>query len=146
MAIYTARRDDGNTETIEADGLHEAGEIAEAWVLEGTWGNGTRTAYVRVLIEDQYGDETPMTIHVHPKEPPCPSDEKTHDWQRPHHLVGGLAENPGVHGHGGGVIIASACVRCGAQRIEDTWAQDPETGEQELYSIKYDEPGYFPVP
>lgn len=75
---------------------------------------------------------------VHPKEPRC-VDAKDHEWESPHDLLGGLEDNPGVFGKGGGVIIERVCVRCGCSKVEDTWAQDRETGEQGLYSISYRE-------
>jgi hypothetical protein len=57
-------------------------------------------------------------------------------------LVGGIEENPGVWGHGGGVVINEACVRCGCGRTTDTWAQDPSTGRQGLESVAYEEGAY----
>lgn len=39
-----------------------------------------------------------------------------HKWNRPHALVGGLKENPGVFGDsGGGISVHEVCV-CGASR------------------------------
>jgi hypothetical protein len=61
-----------------------------------------------------------------------------HDWQSPHALVGGLKENPGVRGHGGGVVIHEVCVHCGTLRVTDTWAQNPSTGEEGLESVRYE--------
>ena len=48
-----------------------------------------------------------------------------------------MAENPGVWGHGGGVIIEEHCTRCDATRTTDTWAQDGSTGQQGLTSVSY---------
>lgn len=53
--------------------------------------------------------------------PVCPG---AHDWQSPHSVVGGSADNPGVWSHGGGVVILEVCSRCGIYRRTDTWATD----------------------
>lgn len=83
------------------------------------------------------GPQYTRTITVHPCEPDCTA--QAHHWARPHAVVGGLEENPGVWGHGGGVITTEVCEHCRVQRITDTWAQDPETGEQGLVSLCYRE-------
>lgn len=76
-------------------------------------------------------------------EPECPeSEDGAHDWQAPYEIVGGIKENPGVWGNGGGVIIYGCCMRCGCRRTTDTWAQDMSTGEQGLRAVTY-EPGYY---
>lgn len=146
------RADDGNAEVeIVADSGREA---AETYVADGDWGDDrAETSWVSVrawriglqiedgeVVEYEIGSER-HTVAIEPTEPAC-VDGDDHDWQRPHKIVGGIAENPGVHGHGGGVIISECCMRCGCQRITDTWAQDPSTGEQGLESISYDE-GYY---
>lgn len=69
-------------------------------------------------------------------EPRCESGHE-HDWHAAHSVVGGIEENPGVWGHGGGATITRHCAHCGAYQITDTWAQDPATGEQGLTSIEY---------
>jgi hypothetical protein len=51
-----------------------------------------------------------------------------HDWQTPIEIVGGIVENPGCWGHGGGVILHHVCMRCGCERVEDTWANDDHGG------------------
>lgn len=76
-----------------------------------------------------------------PEEPEC-DHEDGHDWQRPHEILGGLKENPGVWGNGGGIIANSCCMRCGCKRTWNSWAQNPETGEQGLDSVEY-EPGAY---
>jgi hypothetical protein len=78
-----------------------------------------------------------VTVAVQPPEPDC-ADDRGHRWHAPHELVGGLEENPGVWGHGGGVISKDVCRFCGVVRTVDTWAQDPETGEQGLESYSYE--------
>ena len=73
---------------------------------------------------------------VHPDIPKC-SHPAGHAWARPCQVVGGLEENPGVHGHGGGMIVTSVCARCGIYRILDTWATDRLDGTEGLVAIKY---------
>lgn len=82
------------------------------------------------------GESDQATIEVAPDEPECIGDEE-HDWQSPIELVGGIPENPGVWGHGGGVIIHEACLRCGCRRRTDTWAQRRDTGERGLTQVSY---------
>lgn len=72
--------------------------------------------------------------------PKCASGGR-HKWTREHAIVGGLRENPGVHGHGGGVVIYEACARCGCARITDTW---DERRNQRRRTVTY-EPGRYEV-
>lgn len=81
-------------------------------------------------------DSTSRTFTIEPKEPPCPG-EKAHDWESPYVILGGLEENPGVWGHGGGVIIKEVCMCCGCLKTTDTWAQNPSNGVQGLTSVAY---------
>lgn len=153
--------DDGNAELeIEAESAEDA---AREYVEGGDWtddsGRVERTCWIHVHTEERIqvagpGDAGPQyvrgerewhTIAVQSEAPPCPSDEGEHDWRSPHHIVGGIAENPGVWGHGGGVIIHECCMRCGTGRTTDTWAQDPETGEQGLRSIAYQPAGHYEI-
>lgn len=79
-----------------------------------------------------------IQISVDPSEPDC--TEAEHAWQSPYEVLGGLEDNPGVWGHGGGVIMRECCSHCGAYRITDTWATNPSTGEEGLDSISYEAP------
>lgn len=64
--------------------------------------------------------------------PACTS-KSGHEWTSPHEVVGGLKENPGVFGHGGGVVIREVCAHCGRQRRTDTWTDgQPKTTVQYL--------------
>lgn len=81
------------------------------------------------------------TMAIDPDEPECMNDME-HEWESPHWLVGGVESNPGVWSSGGGVRYEEACLHCGAGRSTDTWAQDPETGEQGLTSVTYT-PGQY---
>lgn len=75
--------------------------------------------------EEECGDVTiPMD------EPECVGG-RGHDWASPYDIVGGIKENPGVWGHGGGVICREVCLRCGCGRTTDTWAGDGCGGHTE---------------
>lgn len=86
-------------------------------------------------------DRDSHKVAIEPEEPDC-VEGKSHDWASPHRVVGGIKENPGVWGIGGGVIIHEACLRCGCGRVTNTWAQDMTDGEQGLTSVSY-EPGRY---
>lgn len=65
-----------------------------------------------------------------------------HEWQSPQWL-GGVKENPGVWGHGGGVIVHEVC-ECGARKITDTWANNgPNTTVKVLTPDEAREAGYL---
>jgi hypothetical protein len=143
--------DDGNAE-VES----EAGsgiEAAQEYVDTGDWGEITETTWITVwawrLGINMYGEWCEVErmghkITLEPEEPVC-IDADGHDWQAPHSIVGGIKENPGVWGHGGGVTIDEVCVRCGCGKTIDTWAQDPTDGAQGLRSVSY-EPGRYEIP
>jgi hypothetical protein len=76
------------------------------------------------------------TFAIEPDAPGCTEGE--HDWQEPYEILGGLKENPGVWGQGAGVIMHSVCMHCGCERVTDTYAQRPDTGEQGLTSVRYE--------
>lgn len=42
-----------------------------------------------------------------------------------------------VEPKGGGVVSTEVCGACGCERLTDTWAQDPMTGEQGLTSVAF---------
>jgi len=132
----------GVREEIEAADMEAAKEYAESWMRECEWdtSEGTTWVHVRVVPEgEEYGEK--IEIAIEPDEPNCTADEG-HDWQSPISIVGGIKENPGVWGHGGGVIIHEVCLHCGCERVTDTWAQDRETGRQGLQSVTYN-PGKY---
>lgn len=130
----------GVREEITASSMAEAVAMAQDRAEIGDWGND-KTVWVRAQVIDVDGSTTTVNTTVHPDEPECVEGEE-HDWCSDHEIVGGIEENPGVWGHGGGVIITEACRRCGCARVTDTWATDPCTGEQGLTSVSY-EPGRF---
>jgi len=128
--------DGEHSEEIEADSEREA---AEDYVYGTDVGDSHTTVWITVYVRhaDSEDYDWSDTIAVHPDAPACESDSG-HSWVAPPELVGGLEENPGVSGHGGGVLIHTVCEHCGTLRVEDTWAQDPCTGQQGLESVCYE--------
>jgi hypothetical protein len=109
--------------------VHE--KIGEYDLSQGTvWVDHTVTSMVHDAEESE-------RIAIDQPEPACIRGHE-HDWQSPHSLLGGIEDNPGVWGSGGGVIIKEVCGHCGAYRITDSWAQNPQTGEQGLHSVSYE--------
>lgn len=143
MSRYTLREGEfGVTLDIEAETLADAREAAHDWAREGDYNEPESTIWVDTQILDENNDiVATVTTAIDPEAPDCEPGAE-HDWQSPIELVGGIKENPGVWGHGGGVIIAEACMHCGCKRVTDTWAQRPDNGEQGLTSVKY-EPGAY---
>lgn len=150
-ATYIARDAGGGEERIEAPTIEAACRQAhESW-LNGDWfavGELT-TVWIDVAVipldsdDDELWDEhETVTVRINPPVPACTEDE--HDWQAPRGIVGGIAESPGVFGHGGGVIQHECCMHCGCRRTMNSWAQRPDTGEQGLESVTY-KPGYYPA-
>ena len=144
--------DDGNAE-IHIPDASSGEDAARQYVEGGDWGDERhRTDWVdvwawrRALALDEDGrvitiemDRARHTIELEPEEPECEHADG-HDWQSPYEVLGGCRSNPGVWGHGGGVVIREVCAHCGMYRITDTWAQRPDTGEQGLESVEYREP------
>lgn len=141
--MKTYKCTDGNAEIeIEAESAQAA---AQEYVDTGDWCECDSTCWIDVCVWEKDDDEDDgewYSITVDPPEPEC-IDDDDHDWQSPYEIVGGIKENPGVWGHGGGVIIVACCMHCGARRTIDTWAQNPSNGAQGYESIQYDGPGYF---
>lgn len=132
--------DDGSVDIkITAETAREA---AEEYVKGGDWGDGTETIWVTVAVTllDAAGEPADepehITVTIEADEPSCEGDA-AHDWQSPYSLLGGIKENPGVQGHGAGVIITEVCACCGKYRVTDTYAQDPSNGRQGLRSVAY---------
>lgn len=129
------------------DGFDTAEEAADDFAA--TYEVPTETEWLNIHTYrrgiDSNGDIICVDSEMHrrtlePAEPECTDGE--HDWQSPYEIVGGCKENPGVWGHGGGVRIHECCMKCGCERVTDTWAQDMNTGEQGLESVSY-EPGKY---
>lgn len=136
--------DDGNAE-IEFAHDTDTSDAANQYIEGGDWGDRTQTVYVTVHtyrkgVNDrgqiEQVERESHTITIEPDEPDC-IDGNQHVWKSPLSLVGGCKENPGVYGHGGGVIITECCMLCGCKKQTDTWAQNPENGEQGLTSVEY---------
>lgn len=143
--------DDGNAEVIyERDEAASAQEAGDQYATDGEWGDGVSLLDVRCwrVGIDAEGDECDIDEHTiavtvgAETEPDCESGEG-HDWQSPHDIVGGIVENPGVSGHGGGVTVTEVCMRCGCGRHTDTWAQDRATGRLIPDSVVTYEVGEF---
>lgn len=137
---YDIREECGGYDTIRAKDDADAERQLEEWVRDGEYGqhdeSTAKTLWVHTYYEREGGEQTRITVQIDPDEPDC-IDGEDHDWQSPIDLVGGCDENPGVYGHGGGVTITELCIHCGCERTMDTWAQDPNTGEQGLESVAY---------
>lgn len=126
----------GVTIDLGVEPVARARSAAEAFAREGSFDLDAGTAWVDVRIVSETGHEETITVTIDPEEPECAGGHE-HEWQSPIGIVGGIAENPGVWGHAGGVTIHEVCPHCGAHRHTDTWAQRPDTGEQGLTSISY---------
>lgn len=152
MSVLNAYRlrdpESGVTEEVQAKSIQGARRKAREWAEGGDYANES-TVWVDVEIYetviDADGDECwrhaeDITVPIDPEEPSC--TDAAHDWESPIEIVGGIAENTGVFGHGGGVVMTECCMRCGCARVTDTWAQNPVNGVQGLESVSY-EPGKY---
>lgn len=123
---------------IEADSPKEA---AQEYVDGGGFQQEVTTwVTVYVTEEDEDGDTIDhgrIKITVEPNEPYCVNRNENHEWDSPHEIVGGLKENPGVYGSGGGVKYTVVCMKCGCGKHVNTWDYDPNDGEQGLTSVQY---------
>ncbi len=127
---------------IRARDLEHARQKARALVRN--WHPGDpHTVFFEILIVRHARGMPPcgeqvdrMTIPVRPKPPRC-LDGHRHEWEAPHYLVGGLEENPGVRGNGGGVFIREACVLCGCGKLTNTWDTNPMNGTQGWTTVSY---------
>ena len=124
--------------TVVAASLEDALEAARDGVDHGNY-DDDRQSTLRIQVRArcvETGDEDSDTVVIDPAEPEC-ADGCEHDWCSPHDVVGGLRENPGVYGHGGGVISTEVCSHCGAYRTTDGWATDRADGTQGHTEISY---------
>lgn len=138
---------DGVEKIVNAEDLSEAKELAREWAEDGIWDTTEGTFWVTVYIfepdtevENGWSEELRLRVTIDPPEPKCVEAE--HSWQAPIEIVGGIEDNPGVWGHGGGVVMHAVCLHCRCERVTDTWAQNRETGEQGLESVTYN-PGKY---
>ena len=143
MARYELIEEGQSYETVQAKSLEAALRRAKRQVDPGSY-EYDKTIWINVRAirlgrrGERTDDEATGRVTLNPAPPGCVSSRKSnHDWQAPRSVVGGLKENPGVSGKGGGIVAKEVCWHCGAYRITDTWAQDPDTGEQGLESVEY---------
>lgn len=126
---------------VDVDTIDAAKAAAHEWQHDGYCGEPSASTFwvdtYIIEVGPDGAEETVATVTtaIDPSEPDC--TEKAHDWQSPHEIVGGLKENPGVWGNGGGVRIVEVCMHCGCRRETNTWATRPDTGEQGLRSLRY---------
>lgn len=147
MNTYKIRTECGDEEQFDAADDAAARTkaldyMSEAEGFDMSEGTVWYTGYLFKIFVDEDGDEVAdqiahLTYTFEPPEPDCAGGDE-HDWQAPISVLGGVRENPGVWGHGGGVIIREVCANCGVYKETDTWAQNPDTGEQGLESVKYE--------
>lgn len=136
--------DAGSNEWFWFDHKPNSDEIEatiQEWVEGGDWGTDGASLCCRWRLTNKIGREIDadwFTVDIPGEEPSCKSG-KEHEWERPHDIVGGLEENPGVHGHGGGVIIHEVCSHCGIHRHTDTWADDGRGGVCESITYSSDD-------
>jgi len=141
MGTWTLRDcESGVEQQIEAEELSAVRAAAHAWASNGDYGHIDATIWVDTAVIDEEGTRVEtVTTQLDPAAPRCVDGKRdSHEWKSPYRLLGGLKENPGVWGHGGGVIIRDVCMQCGCERTTDTWAQRRDTGEQGLESVQYD--------
>lgn len=144
MTNYLIRGECGGEEVVNCPDDDAARETLARFAEDAEFGVIDRpifyTAYLFRFDDDGEVDEKidEHTVRFDPPEPPCKKAE--HDWKAPLKVVGGLAENPGVFGNGGGVLIKEVCAHCGRYRYTDTWYQRPDTGEQGLDAVYYGDP------
>lgn len=140
-------RMEGASQILDATDRDAAIREAKEWMRDGDWDTTSGTIWVHGSLidlgqDDEYGDvPMPLTVEIDPEEPECIEGQE-HNWQSPIAIVGGCKEAPGVYGHGSGVTSTEVCMHCGCEKFSDSWAQDPETGEQGLGSVRYEEGKY----
>ena len=134
--------DDGNAMVAYPDAATTLA-AAKEYVSGGDWGD--EGGHVTVFVYPQYSiggqlvrDDEHRASHVveiPASEPEC-ADGHEHEWRSPLAVVGGIAENPGVCGNGGGVVITQVCRHCATRKVTNTWAQ--HDGVQGLTTTRYE--------
>lgn len=129
-------------DTIHCPTASSPEEAAEELFSQGYTAPASQSEEYRAWVYrlDEDGEEIDgrwIRHTVHPDEPPCEEDD--HDWRSPYSVLGGLEENPGVAGKGGGVVVREVCRHCGRYRITDTWADDGHGGQMEDDCIWYED-------
>ena len=124
---WTLTEDGGDIAEVTALSAREAIEVGATADYSDYADDDDRRGTIWVDIYascEESGEEEMITFQLDPPEPDCVDGD--HDWQ-----------DESVQGHGGGVVIAESCLRCGVRRTTDTWAHRPDTGEQGFRSVKY---------
>jgi hypothetical protein len=131
--IYVA--DDRNGE-VEYSWVDSKKVAAQEYVDDGSWGDDADTTrwvqvYVwerytlgNIVIDDEENEES-YFIPIEAPEPDC-KFEYEHEW-----------ENVEEYINGAGIIHKERCIHCECERVTNTDAQDPESGQQGLTSISY---------
>lgn len=93
------------------------------WEAEtGLWLDLEARGPYTIAIEDEDGEWLAEATGI--IGPPIPDGiSNDTEWKSPHHIVGGLKENPGVFGSGGGVVITEIDPATGVTRTTHTWDQ-----------------------
>ena len=134
-SLYEEGQGYGEFVGTKAEAKREARDNCDA----GNYGSPEKTVWIDWEIRCELtGEDEAGTVECDPDEPAC-AEGHEHAWETPYSVLGGLKENPGVWGHGGGVIMKFVCRHCGKYRVVDTWAQRMDTGEQGLNSIRYED-------
>ena len=139
---WILREDGEGYDTITACNAKEALEEARDNVDRSNYADCKGALWIDVDVRcAETGEEAQAEVVLDEEEPDC-EDGGEHDWQSPYSIVGGIKENPGVWGKGGGTLSKEVCMRCGCGRHTDTWAQRPDNGVQGYTVVTY-EPGEF---
>lgn len=137
---YVLMEGETEYETIKAESLEAALDEAEANVdsTNYEWSDESDRTSMFIEVSARHaktGERASRTVILDPDPPKCSADD--HAWEAPHALVGGLKENPGVVGSGGGVAFTKVCMRCGCGMHVDTWATDPTNGTGGHRTVRY---------
>ena len=128
---------------IEAGTFEEAVAAAKEYTAEDLDIESDSTVWVHLRVVNHLAVDgdiewDDVTLVIDPVVPDCTTGE--HSWVAPHEVVGGIRSNPGVWGKGGGIVSEDFCEKCAARRTTDSWAQDPQTGQQGLTGVQYRDP------
>ena len=125
--VWAESPEDAAREYVEAGG-EDSAALSTQWCDVWVW-------------TDEDEDRERVKVAIEPDEPACTS-ETGHDWRRPVAIVGGIDENPGCFGQGGGIVQLDCCMECGCRRRWTNWGQDMSDGTQGLEATSY-EPSYY---
>ena len=140
MARYRVQDSDWGDDFDAADD-DAALAYAQEWLRTGDWGDVSRTMWLEAAVlpladDGDCGESIGKArLAIHPQPPKCRGEE--HVWCSPYHILGGMKENPGVWGNGGGAKIKEVCSECGIYKLTDTWATNPVNGTQGHTSVEY---------